>query len=422
MITILFLVSGCQPGAEPDTLSGPIPPEQRPPSSQPPFSAPVNAQITTRVDEPLVIWAPPFFSIDTSSRADAVLAAALAEFAPGATGPPAVLIPKAERGAAGLLAYLLTSKRAAPTLLPDIALINSFDLPRMIEAGIVAPLSSAESALITGLPPTVAASAQVDSALYGFPFVASVEHLVYRKNQIPAPPVAWNDFLALDTQLLFAGGTADDYTLNLLWTLYLAGGGNMDEQGDLTNPQTMASVLALLSEGREKGLIPESIIGVASPQAVWTFFVNGGREMVVVPASLFYNQQAEVADLGFAPLLTVNGQPRGVVTTWSFVIITQDASRRERALQLLQQLFAPHVHGEWSWSAHQLPTQIAALDYWETDAHYTDFLRLLLANSITAPNPRVFDETGRALQQAQRALLTREATPDQVLNTLPFRP
>lgn len=418
----LLLLSGCQSRPAPTTPPEQLPDNQLPTTSQPATGLGNGPQPANGSDAPLTLWVPPFFSIDTTNRADAVLAAALAEFAPTGSGLSITLVPKAERGTAGLLAYLLTAQQAAPAVLPDIVLINSHDLPRLVSAGIVPPLTEQESRPFAGITPALLTSAEVDGLLYGLPFVANLEHLVYQKEHLPVPPTRLTDILAQDQRLLFAGGAVDEYSLSFAWTLYLMSGGSVDEQLRLTSPDTMAAAFDFLLTARENGLIPDTTLTLSSAQAVWTFFVNGDAEMAVVPASLYYNQQGEVGETGFAPLPGLDGQPRAVATTWSFAVIAQTPERRQQALRLLQEMFEPQLHGEWSWSAGQLPTQPEVLAYWDTSDPYTLFLGEMLTNSVPTPSHSALGELTRAVQQAQRMLLAGEISTQGALDSLPFLP
>ncbi len=421
-LLILLLIAGCRDNRAPAAT-----PEQTLPagisSSGPPLAGDQSApkQPPDSLDG-LVLWVPPFFSINSASRADAVLAAALAEFSPAASGTAVTLVAKAERGPAGLLPYLLTTSQAASKLLPDIVLLNSFDLPRVVDAGLLLPLAQEESAPFSGIPAQILQTAQVDGSLYGLPYVANLDHLVYQTDRLPSPPVTWDAFLAQDKRLLFAGSAGDDYSVNFVWTLYLIGGGKVDDEGGVADPGILKSAFEFLGQGRELGLIPDSALTLSSPQAVWTFFVNGNAEMAVVPSALYYNQQNEAGAISFAPLPTLDGAARSLVTSWSFVIVTQEPERRQRAVRLLQQLFAPHIQGEWSWSARQLPTQPAAFADWDTDDPYTLFLQELLLHSVALPSLQTFDAMAHTMQQAQREILAGEKSPQQALESLPLHP
>ncbi|MBI3960900.1 MAG: extracellular solute-binding protein [Chloroflexi bacterium] len=422
LLLVLLLMAGCRDNTAPATT-----PEQPLPngisSSRPPLEGDKSApQQPSDGVESLVLWVPPFFSIDSASRADAVLAATLAEFAPSPAGSSVTLIPKAERGPAGMLSYLLTTSQAASKLLPDIVLLNSFDLPRVADAGLLTPLTQEEFALFSGIPLPILQTAQWQGKLYGLPYVANLDHLVYQTDRLPSPPATWDTFLAQDKRLLFAGSSINDHSINFVWMLYLIGGGQIDEDGYLIDPQIAQAALEFLDQSRNQGLIPDSALTLSSPQAVWTFFVNGNAEMAVVPADLFYNQQSEAGKVGFASLPTLDGKARSVVTSWSFVIITQEAERRQRALRLLQQLFAPQIQGEWSRFARQLPTQAAAFGYWDADDPYTRFARDMLLQGVALPNLHTVDAMAPTMQQAQREILAGEKSPQQVLEILPLRP
>ncbi|HRJ42435.1 MAG: extracellular solute-binding protein [Caldilineaceae bacterium] len=381
-----------------------------------PSEASANAQ------QPLIFWVPPFFSIDSQDRSAAILAAALAEFTPAAASTPVMLVPKAERGPASLLTYLRTTSRSAPKLLPDVVLLNSFDLAQAVNGELLTPLTARESALFAEISAPLLASAQVDGTLYGLPYVANLEHLAYQKDRVLSPPESWADFLDQDNRLLFAGGSVEDDSINFAWMLYLTGGGQVGEDGEVTNPELLKAVLTFLEQGKQQGLIPESAATLSSPQAVWTFLVNGNAEIAVVPAHLYYNQQSEGGQIGFAPIPSLDGKKRSVVTTWSFAIITQEPERRESALLLLQQLFAPDVQGEWSASARRIPTQLTALHSWDSSDLYTAFVQTLLENSIPLPNLGKTDELALPLQQAQRELLTKDTPSEQLFENLPLRP
>lgn len=422
LLTILLFITGC--GGASDSPAIPEQPGVGPESQNQPPVAGERAGIpqAPSEQESLVLWVPPFFSISAGDRADAVLAAALAEFTPTADGAPVILIPKADRGVTGLPSYLSSASRVATAVLPDIVLLHNFDLARAANAGIITALSPEEAARFPGIPPHLLATARLQGTLYGLPYVAGLEHLAYQKERVPTPPATWADFLAQDKRLLFAGGSADEYAIPFAWTLYLLGGGRLDETGGLTDPNILEEVFTNLQAGRTAGLLPDSALTLSNPQAVWTFFANGDAEMAIVPATLFRNQQNESNATGYAPIPARGGEVRAVLTSWSFAILTQEPERRRKALHLLEQLFAPPVHGEWSWSARRVPSQPEAFAYWDSSDPYTQFLQESLAAGVAAPNPRVLDELARLTQQTQRSLLFGEISVEQAVANLSAQP
>lgn len=422
LLALLLLFAGCR-GASESTA----PPEQPGAGGESQIQPPVAGDRAGIPQPPseqgsLVLWAPPFFSINAGDRADAVLAAALAEFAPTANGAPVTLIPKADRGVTGLPSYLSSASRVATAILPDIVLLHSFDLARAANAGIITAISPEEAARFPGIPAHLLATARLQGTLYGLPYVAGLEHLVYQKERVPTPPSTWADFLAQDKRLLFAGGSADEYSIPFAWTLYLLGGGRLDDAGNLADPEILEEVLNDLHAGRTAGLLPDSALTLSNPQAVWTFFANGDAEMAIVPATLFRSEQNESSATGYAPIPARGGEVRAVLTSWSFAILTQEPERRRKALHLLEQLFAPPVHGEWSWSARRVPSQPEAFAYWDTSDPYTQFLQESLATGVAATNPRVLDELARLTQQTQRSLLLGEISVEQAVANLSKQP
>lgn len=419
LLCLLLALGGCADGGEslPEEAAGQT---GLAPASGQPASAAGGSQPESPPDEtPLVVWAPPFLSINANSRADAILAAALAELDPSATGPSVSLIPKAEQGSAALMAYLLAAQKAAPSILPDVVLLHSSELAQAAESGAISPLSAQEIALFPGLTGDIWATARVGEQPYGIPFMLDVEILVYNRASVTAPPATFEEVLSLGQPLLFVGGAAEELNPSLALALYLASGGQVDEAGLLTAPLTAAEVFSFLERGQEQGLFPKSTLTLASAQAVWTFFTNGDAPLAIVPATLFRSRQNEQREAGFAGLPTVDGQNRAVITTWNFALTTQDGERRQRALALLRALFAPHIQGEWSQEARQIPTQVEALDYWDRDDPFTGFVDGLLRGELTSPNVANAAPVARAIQQGQRAVLLGELSADAVVSGLP---
>lgn len=422
LLMILLLITGCRGANDSATL-----PEQPGVSgesqNQPPASG-ERAGIPQPAgdQESLVLWAPPFFSISAGDRADAVLAAALAEFAPTTNGAPVILLPKADRGASGLPSYLSAASRVATAILPDVVLLHSFDLARAANAGIITAISEEEAAQFPGIPAHILATARLQGTLYGLPYVAALEHLAYQKERLPTPPSTWDAFLAQDKRLLFAGGSADEYSIPFAWTLYLLRGGRLDEAGNWVDLEILQGVFTDLQAGRGAGLLPDSAITLSSPQPVWTFFTNGDAEMAVVPATLFRNQQNESSSIGYAPIPAGGNEARAVVTSWSFAIVTEEPERRQKVLRLLEQLFALPVQGEWSWSARRVPTQPDAFAYWDANDPYTQFLQESLTSGIAAPNLRALDNLTRLMQQTQRSLLSGEISVEEAVANLSRQP
>lgn len=422
VLLCLLFVSACSTSVERPAEDVNTPPGLPAGRGQAANSA-VNNQPESAPDQsPLVIWAPPLLSINTPSRADAVLAAALAELDPSATGGSVSVIPKAERGAAGLLSYLEIAQKSAPSILPDIVLLHSSELAHAVAAGLISPLAPDEVDAFPEIAPGIQAAARVGEQSYGIPFILDVDMLVYHRGTIPTPPATFEDVLALGESLLFTGGAADELAPGLALTLYLSSGGGIDAEGFLTDAPIAERVFAFLESGRQEGLFPRRTLTLSNAHALWTFFANGDAPMVIVPATLYRSRQSEDREVGFARLPTVDGQGRGVITTWNFVLMTQDTERRQRALALLQAMFAPHIHGEWSREARQIPTQWLALDYWDREDPLTIFLADLLRGELTSAGGPASGKITRAMQQGQRAVLLDEMPVEQVLSNLPLRP
>lgn len=371
----------------------------------------------------LVIWAPAFLSPKTEKRSGAILADTFARFEETHPGLQIRTVLKAESGRSGLFAYLRTASQAAPDILPDIIALDSHELWQAAEMELIPPLTSEEVAPFETIYPVALNTARRhDGGVYGLPYALDLEHLVYHVPQVPTPPATWGELLSQNRRYLFAAGSTDGYSGDFLLSQYVAAGGKLEADGSLTDPNALLAVFQFMQAGRQQGLIPDSALNLANAEAVWSSFNHSDINMANVPASLYGENRTGLSDVSYGYAPTRNGKPAAIVHTWSFAVVTTDPQRRQLALELLVSLFDPAVQGQWSRSAHWLPTQPEGWAAWDTNDPYQDFLQDNLETAISLPNSHPFADFVRELQQAQRGLLNGELSPQQAVEELRNEP
>ncbi len=410
LLLLAGLFTACRDGSAaappPDTLPAALPEVVNAvPRDQP------GAKAVTEPIE-LVLWAPPFLVPRTAQRADVVLEGIISRFQGEHPDVTIRAEAKAESGQAGLLAFLRTTARAAPELLPDVVVLNSRDLWQAVDLGLAQPLEPAILDSYGDLFPAALDAAQYQGQIYGVPYSVDFDHLVYRRDQLPRPPATWEEFLAGEQTYLFAAGTLDGYGGDFLLAQYAAAGGQLDAEGRLTDPEALQAVLEFLKSGQVQGRIPESVLNIADSEMAWTYFVNGNGEMAQAPASRFLAERTTLEDVAFGHAPTRTGETVTIARTWNIVLVTTDPVRQGLALQLIHSLMEPTIQGEWSRLTGQLPSRRSSMGIArrENDPYHI-FLQETLERAVARPNGQAFAAFSQRLLEALRGLFADELTP-----------
>jgi ABC-type glycerol-3-phosphate transport system substrate-binding protein len=192
-------------------------------------------------------------------------------------------------------------------------------------------------------------------------------------------------------------------------------GGQLLENGAISNPEAAEAVLGFIQEGRTRAVIPETAQDWTSLDGVWNAFISGAAGIANVSANAYTRQREVWADMGFGRIPTRNGLPVTIAQTWAFAILATDRDQRALALDLIQRLLTNSVHAPWSKFANRLPSRRSALDSWRETHAYYEFLKRQLDVAVAIPNGRAFADFSRRFQAAQFLVLRNEKSPQEAL-------
>jgi hypothetical protein len=168
------------------------------------------------VHRPLTVWLPASLVPTPESPAAEVLEEAVAQFTANYPELPVDILPKADEGPASLLNYLRSGQQVAPSILPDLVLLETQQLWQAAELGLVQPLTLTQLAF-QDFYPFASESVIINNRTYGAPYFADLIHLVYNPEAVPTPPTTWADLVALNQPFAFPGagrgGSADDWLI-----------------------------------------------------------------------------------------------------------------------------------------------------------------------------------------------------------------
>lgn len=405
-LLLLFLAGGCG-----QRMVTPTPPPVPPTGTGAP---PAPAPLETGVAPTLVVWLPAWTGYATENSAGQVLHEAVLRFEQRNPGVQLEVQIKAEIGGAGLYNYLRAAQVAAPTILPDVVLINTQQLWSLFEGGLVAPLTASE----WPTPPDTAFFRAGEQAVVyraqrlGVPFALDVIHLAYAPAATSAPPADWATLLAATQPLIFPAGEGDTAHVGATLLHYVGSGGTLLEDGRVADAAALDAYFAFLVEARAGGGIPLTVLEQSDFAGVWRSFVNQPDQLALTQVNHFLASLSGAEPFGYAPAPTRLGAPITVADTWAFALLTVDPAQRQLALALLQEWLSPSVQGPWSQFAARVPSRPAALEEWTRAAEYRGFLLQLLEGAVAPPNGRTFADFARRLHATQAGLLRGDLTPE----------
>lgn len=322
-------------------------------------------------------------------------------------------------GKGGILDFLSTARTAAPTVSPDLVILDTLELDEAAAAGLIQPLDDTVSSEVQqDLFPLARHS--FDGQLMGIQFETDIEHLIYNTNKINSPPITWREVLSDSVAYIFPSGGEGSLVNDAFLIQYLAAGGQLlDESGNPTlDKDALVGALQFYKDGLEVGVIPPSVLEFADLDDCWVVYVSAQAAMSNVSSDKYLADRGLLKNTAFAAIPTRDGNVVTLSKGWALAIVTEDSSRQTAAAQLIEWLLEPENNAGWNLAAGHLPTRQAAFDYLGTEDQYFPFVRQQLANVYSRPTDPAYDKIGRALQGAVQDVLKGEASPKEAADAV----
>lgn len=322
---------------------------------------------------------------------------------------------KAVTGQGGVLSYLRTGRTVAPTILPDVVLLQASQLAAATQEGLIYPLDTLLAPeMINDLYPAAANLSRVNNALMGYPFLLTgLEHLAYNSTLITTTiPITWTGFMSLPVAD-FVFPAASQSGSRLVLQLYLASGGTLTNEAGQPNLQLepLIQALNLLNRGRETGALLLESDNLTTNAEVWQLFQSGPVNVVPTGVRNFLDNRSFVLDSQYAPLPGVNGPLVPLLDGWVWAITTADPTRQTLAAELISWLASDATIGGWTMVAAQLPARRSAFAFWTVEQPYQTFLQNQL--ELAQPFPAAATSTIlTALSNATFVVIDGSKTPE----------
>jgi ABC-type glycerol-3-phosphate transport system substrate-binding protein len=292
--------------------------------------------------------------------------------------------------------------------LPDVITLSGEDLAVAQRAGLLQPLNDLlPPDLQSDFYPFALAEGRFDDELLAVQFDADIEHTAVNSRRLPAVPRTWDDIEESAASYVFPTGSegnpGDAFLIQ-----YLGAGGQIGGRNApfVLDDGALFAVLSFYEQGRRRGLISTSVLGLDTAEATWPQIAAGRADIAHVLASRYLAERAQHPELQFGPVPTQEDTSAVVSRGWTLALVAEDPERQAAASRLMEALLDPELNSRWALASHRLPTRRSALALWDQDDPYVPFLHWHLEAAVAHPAGASYVEAARRLAEAQRAVLS----------------
>ncbi len=420
-------LTGCRDIGTPAASPSPTPtgfataPGPPPTVSTPPVAMPTVPAVIT-----LTLWTAPDYSPQAEGPAGEVMRQLLATFNETQVDVKIQYVLKKPQGKGGLLDYLLTASSVAPSVLPDLILLEPRALRDAARAELVRPVDDLLSpSLQEDLFSFALEAGRFDGQLKGIQFQADVSHLLYNTNKLESPPLTWTEVLTRpEARYLFPAGGQGGLAADSFLIHYLSTGAPLfDEIGQLAlDEEALTATLSYYAAGIRSGVVPTTVLELESTLDAWPIYLEAAVALTEIAASHYLADRDLLRTTSYA---AIPGQTEPAPTVshgWMVAIVTKDPYRVEAATRFLEWWLSIENNANWNLAAGTLPVRRSAYQHLGEQDPYFSFLAELLETAQPYPLALVYREVAAAWQIAIEAVLTGEQTPEeaaaQVMTTL----
>lgn len=424
VVMLVALVGGLGACSQFPNLSGLLAPTATPevtPTAAPtPSPSPTPSPPATSVSGvmTLELWVPDFLNLQEENDAGRALNRQISAFSNTYRDTRVRVSVKQDEGLGGLYSLLSTAAEVAPSVVPDLIVLNQHDLIAAAEEGLIEPVDDLISP-DADYYETALSAVRTPKGLWAFPYIATADQMAYRQGITDTAPLSWTAVLTTGYTMLFPAGATDGLASNALLAMYMGSGGRVtDQTGQATlDRASLERVYGFFDDMKTAGLLDaEQALGYWNASACWSAYQEGAGDLTPVSIGQFWSEPFPDTLPAWIP--TQEGAPVTVMKTWGLAIVTQDPARREAALLLARWLVDARHMAEVTYAARMVPTRVRAFEDWGLGVEDQTFVNTLLSNSIQALPPNVNATVRRALQTGLVALLQGDAeTPEVAAST-----
>jgi ABC-type glycerol-3-phosphate transport system substrate-binding protein len=326
------------------------------------------------------------------------------------------LLVKKGSGKGGVVDFLRTAREVAPSVLPDVVVMDSTALSQAYTDGLIQRLDGRlDRSIVQDLLPAARRMGTVNETLAGVPLGIDMEHTVYNTLTYTSTMVLWTDVLSQSNSYVFPANGVNGLVNDITLSQYFTSGGELlgDEGLPKIDDRVLQAVLEFYGQAREIGIMPDTILEAATTEELWPTYLEGRARVAQISVSQYLTDRELLNNtaVGPLPVQEAGNTPAGVMHGWMLVLITDDVERQAEALRLIEFFLATTQNADWNKINKSIPVRDTSFQQLAGDDPYWKFLTEQLNTARPEPRFPGYDRVGRIIQQAVEQVLRGEATP-----------
>lgn len=368
-----------------------------------------ETQLPESSDKPitLTLWIPDNFAVNSSEQVQKLLDDRVVTFTQTNPNIKVDIRYKNIGSQENMMELLNTTSRVAPSILPDVVLLNRNDMEIAALKGLLVPLDGYFVNGIENEPfPGFLSMARLQGSLFGLPAAGDVLLLVGRKNSYPTLSTWQNIYssgMKVGTNFSDPGSTA-------FVSLYLSAGGSLvDGSGKPHLDQdALTKLITMVRTTREYLVFPEWSKLSSDWKDVTRHFTNGDTDLEINWYSSTRDSSSGTYTYYAVPGLVE--KPASVLTGWFWSVANPAQERQAASKELLNYLYQPVFASTWSETAGYLP--VTSQQWPQSDATQ-QLLQSILNSAEPLPDTSIMITIGPVIRDAAiRAYSTNDPIED----------
>jgi len=323
-------------------------------------------------------------------------------------------LPKKRDGKGGAVDLLTTAGAVAPSVVPDLLVLDTQTLAEVAHAGLIVPLDDLISPdLLADLYPFAIAACTVDGQLMGIQFQVDIEHAVYNTSKIAVPPLTWNELFASGATYVFPMAGQNGLVNDAFLLQYLSTGAILLGEDDhpALDLDALTDVLTFYQQGIAGGIILTDTLNYQKVEDCWPKYLQAEVVISNISSNLYLNGRTLLEPVSLATSIpTRDGTAMALSRGYAWAVASRDPDRLPLAIQLLEWLMYPPYLVACNQASGHLPTRRSAFEQMPRDA-YVKFVYAQLENTFPYYSSEPYQRIYRAMQIAVDEVTRKHVPP-----------
>lgn len=296
----------------------------------------------------------------------------------------------------------------APTVLPDLTLMQEDELAIAVDFGLLQPLEEwIPNDILAEMPSNLLALGQNEDIQYGLPYLITLNHMVYNSAHFESPPATFADILTAKPQLLFPAGVNEQAVNDFLLSQYLAAGGYLTDTNN--NPALdetiVTAIYAFYEEALIEGIYDNGLLNYTVVGGYLERISSLENAVAFVDSSTYLrerNRRLSATEVSF--IITQTPTRFSLLDGWVWVLLTEDPARQALAQNFVNEMMRLDTLSRLADGLYFLPSRANAMRLMEDDPYFVAMRTLLISARYVSIIERN-SAAARALQEGFEAVL-----------------